>query len=77
MHGYQQRGMNLPFPVPESECRKHFPKRIAQRGRKTRFSLKVWVILSAFNAPAIVLGPNDLSVIRNMAEATSLLLQNP
>ena len=61
MHGYQQRGMNLPFPVPESECRKHFPKRIAQSGRKTRFSLKVWVILSAFNAPAIVLGPNDLS----------------
>ena len=61
MHGYQQRGMNLPFPVPESECRKLFPTRIARSGRKTRFSWTVWVILSAFNAPAIVLGPNDLS----------------
>ena len=61
MHGYQQRGMNLPFPVPESECRKLFPTRIARSGRKTRFSWTVWVILSAFNAPAIVLGPNGLS----------------
>ena len=45
----------------ERVCFDRFPQFVWENAFNTRFSLKVWVILSASNAPAIVLGPNDLS----------------